>query len=103
MLSPHYVHFVAESIGIPFSKALMSMQVMDRWDNNVVLLAALSLKDDKEARAAVRERLQDRGNAVLRAWDDFFEAVMVYNDEGVKAATVDVNDIIRRIQNADFG
>lgn len=96
MLSPGYLNFMRTSVGIILSGAAFGR--ITPTESNHLIMVALYLSRDAEARELFLEGLQDYGNFVCHMWEHAYDEVMKCNREGSERATGHVEQILERMR-----
>lgn len=74
-----------------------------RADSFALYMIALYLSRDDEAKIAFENRLEDFGDFVPEVWHCWYEHVMRDNSKGLEASTLDVDQLLRRLRDGDYG
>lgn len=100
-LSPAYLNFMTETVGLVLTKGLLMH--IGTSDNNALILIALYMGRDPQAHEEMLIRLQEKGNLVVEIWRRFFAMVSRHNAAGIKTAEIDVQELMRRVVNGTNG
>lgn len=101
MLSPCYLNYVTHLIGIVIAKGIMVG--FGPLDNNHLVLIALLLGHDEQARMEIENRLLDHGDLVREIWNQLYVAVNEHNTQGVTSVSLDLNQTMQRILDENRG
>lgn len=72
-------------------------------DSFILYMIALYLSRDSEAKIAFENRLEDFGDFVPEVWRRLYAHVMHDNSQGLEASTLDVEQLLRRLRDGDYG
>lgn len=95
MLSPGYMDFVTRSVGMILASA--AFKPIHTVESNHLIMVALYMSQDAEAKAMFLHQLETYGDFVCESWHKIYKSVHDSNVAGQNAATENVNQILKRI------
>ena len=93
-LSSANLDFMEKAVGLIITQGLFVP--VGQADANAMLLIALYMGQDPASHLEMQERLQERGDVVLRIWQNYFNMVMQRNDQDADMISDSVSQLLRR-------
>lgn len=98
-LSPVYVKFVSEMVGILLAKYyVLGMDHLTSQERSLLIAFAL-LCQNKEVMAQILEALENHGELPTKMWIEYVEFLRVHNDSGVQTSEDSVNQILEKFRD----
>lgn len=72
-------------------------------DSFALYLIALYMSRDDEARSSFEIQLEKYGDFVPEVWRLWYDQVMRDNNQDLEASSLDVDQLLRRLKDGDFG
>ena len=96
-LSPIYVKFMAEMVGLAMTKSTIAP--MGHTEQAMMLAIALHQATCPEDSVEIMILLQNYGDLIHDFWDGYVQAVKRHNSAGYGLAIMDVNEMMEKFRN----
>ena len=96
-LSPIYVKFMAQMVGLSMTKAMFFQ--LDTREQTMLLAIAIHQATCPEDSVEIMLQLQNYGKFIHDFWDTYVFSVREHNKSGCANVTLNVNEMMERMKN----
>ena len=95
-LHPAALQAMVMGVGLTIVEGLR--MPIGRADSFAVMMVALYMSSDPQAKALFEERLEEYGDFVMEVWHKWYKHTVDENLAGVQASQLDVHGLLRRME-----